>query len=175
MRFLNILLWAISLFLISCNNNQNDKKPDIDPTQYKKDLEKANILLTHSEDAQIEDYIFRKSWKMNQTKTGLRYWIYKKTDEKKIEGNPVVRFNYRVELINGFVCYNSDEDGYKEVMLGHSDLPIGIDEGIKMMRVGEKAKFILPSHLAYGLLGDQNKIPTRAVLIYDIEILDIIK
>jgi FKBP-type peptidyl-prolyl cis-trans isomerase len=41
------------------------------------------------------------------------------------------------------------------------------------MHVGDRAKFIVPSHLAFGLLGDQNKIPQHATLVYDIELVKI--
>ena len=43
------------------------------------------------------------------------------------------------------------------------------------MKEGDKAKLILPSHLAYGLIGDQNKIPQKATIIYDIELLELIE
>ena len=43
------------------------------------------------------------------------------------------------------------------------------------MKVGDKAKFIIPSHLAFGLLGDENKIPKRATLVYDVELIDVMK
>jgi len=39
------------------------------------------------------------------------------------------------------------------------------------MRQGDRAKLIVPSHLAFGLLGDLKKIPAGATLVYDIEIL----
>ena len=41
------------------------------------------------------------------------------------------------------------------------------------MKVGDIAKFILPSHLAFGLLGDEEKIPKRATLVYHVELLTI--
>jgi FKBP-type peptidyl-prolyl cis-trans isomerase len=40
---------------------------------------------------------------------------------------------------------------------------------------GGKAKFILPSHLAYGLTGDQDKIPPQSPVVYDIELIEIEK
>ena len=43
------------------------------------------------------------------------------------------------------------------------------------MREGDKAKAIIPSHLAYGFIGDEKQIPKRATLIYDIEVLNVIK
>jgi FKBP-type peptidyl-prolyl cis-trans isomerase len=48
----------------------------------------------------------------------------------------------------------------------------GLHEGIKYMKKGEKARLILPPHLAHGLIGDMNKIPMNATLIYDIQVID---
>ena len=42
-----------------------------------------------------------------------------------------------------------------------------------MLKKGSKARFILPPHLAHGLIGDENRIPARAIIIYDIEVLSI--
>jgi FKBP-type peptidyl-prolyl cis-trans isomerase len=41
------------------------------------------------------------------------------------------------------------------------------------MRKGEKAKFILPSHLAHGLVGDLQKIPPLSILVLDVELIDL--
>jgi FKBP-type peptidyl-prolyl cis-trans isomerase FkpA len=49
----------------------------------------------------------------------------------------------------------------------------GLEEGILLMHKGGKAKFILPSHLAFGLIGDQNKIPGKSTLIYDVNLIDL--
>ena len=141
--------------------------------QYNENLQEANRIMAESEEIQIDDYVSRMGWKMRKTPTGLRYWIYELGEGRKTEKLTIVRFNSRVELINGFVCYDSKLEGYEEIQLGRSSAPGGLEEGLAMMRVGDKAKLILPSHMAFGLLGDQNKIPTKAILIYDIEILEV--
>jgi FKBP-type peptidyl-prolyl cis-trans isomerase FkpA len=41
------------------------------------------------------------------------------------------------------------------------------------MKQGQKAIFIMPPHLAHGLLGDKNKVPPRATLVYDVELLNL--
>jgi FKBP-type peptidyl-prolyl cis-trans isomerase len=41
------------------------------------------------------------------------------------------------------------------------------------MHVGDKAKFILPSHLAHGIMGDNDKIPPLTPVVYNIELLSI--
>jgi FKBP-type peptidyl-prolyl cis-trans isomerase len=41
------------------------------------------------------------------------------------------------------------------------------------MHVGDKMRFILPSHLAHGLTGDQSKIPPLSSVVYEIELLEL--
>jgi FKBP-type peptidyl-prolyl cis-trans isomerase len=48
----------------------------------------------------------------------------------------------------------------------------GLNQGLRMLKRGGEALFILPPFLAYGLKGDGNKIPSRSVLIYEIKILN---
>jgi FKBP-type peptidyl-prolyl cis-trans isomerase len=42
-----------------------------------------------------------------------------------------------------------------------------------MMRAGDKARFVIPPHLAYGLLGDENRIPARAIIVYQLELVEV--
>jgi FKBP-type peptidyl-prolyl cis-trans isomerase len=49
----------------------------------------------------------------------------------------------------------------------------GLHEAIQYLRVGDKAKIILPSYLAHGLTGDSDKIPPMASVLYDIELVEI--
>ena len=52
--------------------------------------------------------------------------------------------------------------------IDHSELETGLQEGLKKMRLGEKAILIIPSHLAHGLTGDQSKILPFTPLVIDI-------
>ncbi|HIN39955.1 MAG TPA: FKBP-type peptidyl-prolyl cis-trans isomerase, partial [Flavobacteriales bacterium] len=69
--------------------------------------------------------------------------------------------------------YSSDIDGTKGFVAGKGEVEDGLDEGVFYMQTGDKAKFILPSHLAYGLMGDGDKVPSHSVLVYDVELIDI--
>lgn len=123
-----------------------------------------------SEDQQIEDFIARYGWTMTKTGTGLRYLIYKKGRGEKGHKGEIAVIGYTSRLLNGNLCYTSDKDGLKEFKIGYGGVESGVEEGILLMHVGDRAKFILPSHLAFGLLGDQKKIPQQAALVYDIEL-----
>ncbi len=48
----------------------------------------------------------------------------------------------------------------------------GLNQGLRMLKPGGEAIFILPPFLAYGLKGDGNKIPSRSVIVYEIKILN---
>ena len=130
-----------------------------------------NKAVVRTEDQEIEDLIQRYGWKMAESPTGLRYMIYQHGSGKRAVKGKVVTIRYEVRLINGNLCYSSAEKGPKEFKIGQGAVEVGAEEGILLMRVGDRAKFIVPSHLAFGLLGDQDKIPPKSTLIYDIELL----
>jgi peptidyl-prolyl cis-trans isomerase A (cyclophilin A) len=49
----------------------------------------------------------------------------------------------------------------------------GWDEGIALLQVGDKARFVIPSHLGYGSRGAGGAIPPNATLIFDVELMDV--
>ncbi len=162
------------IILIACSGETNEgKSKPIDAIALKEPLIEANKDLVKSEEEQIADYIARYNWKMTTTESGLRYLIYKSGSGENASINMTAKVNYSVELLNGELCYSSEIDGPKEFVIGSGQVESGLNEGILLLKVGERAKFIIPSHLAYGLAGDKDKIPIRATLIYDIELLEL--
>ncbi|MBN2728199.1 MAG: FKBP-type peptidyl-prolyl cis-trans isomerase [Bacteroidales bacterium] len=172
---MKIISYIIAILLfVSCGSKQEKQNEDlINPDKYLKDLEHANQYYTVSESDQIDDYATRMGWEMVKTGTGLRYLIYENGTGRKVEDKLVVRFEFKVNLLNGALCYDSDQSGPKEVWIGHADVESGLEEGLQLLKEGDHAKFIIPSHLAYGWLGDSDQIPTRAVLIYDVHVLEV--
>jgi len=123
-----------------------------------------------AEDREIMDFLARYGWKVQVSPTGLRSMIYRHGNGKKVKKGDRVVIGYEIRLISGDLVYSSERDGEREIKAGYSETERGLDEGILMMRVGDRAKFIVPSHLAFGLLGDQKKIPPGATLLYDVEL-----
>ncbi len=58
--------------------------------------------------------------------------------------------------------------------IGHGGVESGIEEGILLLHKGDKARFILPPFRAHGLLGDRQKIPPRSIIVYELELKDLI-
>ena len=163
----------IILTILSACDSKNNAKRQNQNISSSKALEKANKYLIRTEYEDIENYIRRHGLKMEETGSGLRYLIYKRGDGEKALKGKVAVLDYRLSLITGDVIYSSDEHGKKVFKIGQGNVESGLEEAIHYMHVGDKAKLILPAHLAYGLLGDDNKIPPRSALVYDIELIDI--
>ncbi len=165
-------LVIILIILSGCDSKNNEKRENQNVSSAKA-LEKANKYLIRTEYEDIENYIRRHGLKMEETGSGLRYLIYKKGNGKKAEKGKVAVLDYTLSLITGDVIYSSDKNGKKEFKIGQGNVESGLEEAIHYMQVGDKAKLILPAHLGYGLLGDNNKVPPRSTLVYYIELIDI--
>lgn len=164
------------LIIISCFYACRQKQLASEKGNGNIDDEKLIVVNKHlvvNEEEEINGFVNRYHWNVKQTPSGLRYVIYYKGNGAKVKEGKEVKINYTVSLINGTLCYSSSQEGPKIFTLGEGQVERGLEEGLMLLSVGDKAKFIIPSHLAYGLLGDQNMIPKRATLIYDVELLEL--
>jgi FKBP-type peptidyl-prolyl cis-trans isomerase FkpA len=172
MRFFVILL--IFTLLSACKDTSSPgDTPAFDRKKAKESLEKANRVLVHAEEENINDFVKRYGWDVEKTGSGLRYMIYKAGDGPKVEKGINVSLAYDLRFLTGDIVYSSTEDGLLTFQAGRGGVPSGLEEGILLLHKGDRAKFILPSHLAFGLLGDNKRIPPRAVLVYDVEVLNL--
>ncbi len=129
--------------------------------------------MVKDESKEIEDFIEHHSWKMTSTGTGLRYEIYHHGNGKKAEEKKQVSIAFSVYLLDGTLCYPADETRPLTIILGHGEQTRGLEEAIMMMHEGDKARLVVPAHLAFGLQGDDNKIPGKSALYYDVTLLKV--
>lgn len=110
----------------------------------------------------------------DKTDSGLRYKMIQKGDGKKAESGKTVSVHYEGSLENGKV-FDSSYPRKKpiEFRLGQGQVIEGWDEGIALLQVGDKARFVIPSDLAYGSAGAGGVIPPNATLIFDVELMDV--
>ena len=163
----------ISAFLMLSCGSQSAENRQPDKKEIRENLLGANVYLIDAEDQEIRDFIDRHSWEMEATGSGLRYMIYHEGTGPKAEKDHIAHLHYSISLITGDLIYSSQDDGLRQFRIGQGGVESGLEEGILLLRVGDKARFILPSHLAHGVPGDGVKIPKRATIIYDIELVDI--
>ncbi|WP_166919478.1 peptidylprolyl isomerase [Flavobacterium poyangense] len=110
----------------------------------------------------------------DKTESGLRYKMIQKGDGKRAEAGKTVAVHYEGSLETGKV-FDSSYPRKKpiEFRLGQGQVIEGWDEGIALLQVGDKARFVIPSHLAYGSAGAGGVIPPNATLIFDVELMEV--
>jgi FKBP-type peptidyl-prolyl cis-trans isomerase FkpA len=169
--FISLGIILLSICLLDCGHRQQGNEIK-DPGNYKEPLIKANQEAVRQENQQIDDFIHRHQLEMQATNTGLRYLITKKGIGPAAVPGRTVKLSYAVTLLTGDTVYTAQKDGPMIFEIGKGQVISGLEEGILLLHVGDHVKFIIPSHLAYGLIGDQNKILHKASLVYDIEFIN---
>ena len=106
-----------------------------------------------------------------KTASGLHYKILEKGNGAKAEKGKKVSVHYTGALDNGQVFDSSYKRNQPiEFSLGVGQVIEGWDEGIALLNVGDKARFVIPSHLGYGSRGAGGVIPPNATLVFEVEL-----
>jgi FKBP-type peptidyl-prolyl cis-trans isomerase len=133
---------------------------------------------------QIGEFMTRDSVALNQylstlsnvqqTPSGLRYVVVKKTNGKAVQKGNKVSMMYKGYLLNGEV-FDGNMDGNGppfEFTVGLGQVIPGWDEAISMMKEGEEYKLIVPWKLAYGERG-YGPIPPFSSLVFDVKLVKV--
>jgi FKBP-type peptidyl-prolyl cis-trans isomerase len=169
-----VYLFILVSAIVSCNNNEPAKEQP-NPSELKESLIYANKEAVVTEAEQIHDFLRRYNWPMSETGSGLRYWIYEDGHGEMVQEGDLIEIQYVVSLLNGDTVYTSVEKGPLVFVPGRAQVISGLEEGILLLKQGDRAKFIIPSHLAFGLIGDQDRIGGKTTLVYDVKVLRIKK
>jgi FKBP-type peptidyl-prolyl cis-trans isomerase FkpA len=170
------IVWFI--LLLSALGCQREKAPRAQSRKFSsEDLVKVNKYLVKKDQMLISNFVERHSYKMQHTESGLWYGISGTADgTKKViksEKGLYALISYKVKLIDGTSCYSSDSLGLKQFLIGKGGVEAGLEEGILKFSSGDSGLLILPPHLAYGLVGDGQKIPGRSILLYEVRLLNL--
>ena len=165
-----ILLLLVSVF--SCEEKPQEPTIPVSKNEMKNSMETANRYLVNEEEEDIENYMKRHGLDMVSTGTGLRYQILKRNSDVRIEKGEEVTLEYELHSVAGDLLYSSEKDGLKSFVVGNGEVESGLDEAMTYLHRGDIAKLIIPNHLAYGLHGDEDRIPEYATLVYTIKVLE---
>ena len=138
--------------------------------QLKKQL--SQMKLNEKED--LKEYIEKNDIKVKPTESGLYYIELKKGSGPKAKEGKTVKIHYTAAFLNGKKfdsSYDHPDTKPLEFHLTKHAVIKGLDEGIEKMRVGGKARLIIPSNIAYGDKGRGN-IPPYSTLVFDVELID---
>ena len=141
--------------------------------QLKAEAEKAMQQVKVESEKAFSDYVVENHI-ADHTASGLFYSKMLNTQGAVPQDGQTARIKYTVSLLDGTPIGSSDELGeYYEILIGKHKVLKGLEEGVGLMRVGEKARFVLPYTLAYGE-NPYGNIPAYSNLIFDVELLELV-
>ncbi len=124
--------------------------------------------------AQAEAEMEKLAAGFDTTASGLRYKMIQQGSGTQAEKGKTVSVHYEGSLTNGQVFDSSYSRNQPiDFTLGVGQVIPGWDEGIALLKVGDKARFVIPSQLAYGSAGAGGVIPPDATLIFDVELMNV--
>ncbi len=150
----------------------NKKKQDNYNTQIHQ-----NKLLVKLQDDAFRQYINENPDKhFINSQNGFWYTILKDNPKSKKypKAGDEILFSYEVTDIENQIIYSKKEVGLQKYKVDKEEIISGLQQGLKLMREGEEAVFLIPSFKAFGVLGDRNKIKTNQPLIYTVYLKKII-
>lgn len=171
-----ISICFIFIVCFSCKSGQQrtDRQVVSEPPNQDQ-LVDMNRMLIRRDATTIRDYAQRQGWNLTETGTGLFYQILESdrpgaASSKPVESGDRVKLSFSVHLIDGTFCYSSRLQGPKLFIVDKSEAEQGLHQAVKLLAPGDSARFIIPPYLAFGLVGDGNKIPGRAILVYNVRL-----
>lgn len=170
-------IWHLILpfILFACTVEEEEQEKEFEWTQ--ENSVEFGQGIAAQEEIDIKLFLeMHKDWKMSRTGSGLQYYIYERTG-KDTSFHPKpgqwAHVEYDITLLNGEECYGTEDDEFEKVKVDNSEIETGVQEAIKLMIPGDRAKLIIPSHLGHGVAGDLNKIPPLTTLVMDIYLMGI--
>ena len=137
-------------------------------------FENAKEVRLNEEKKRAEAEMEKVAAGFDVTPSGLRFKILQAGDGQKAEKGQTVSVHYEGALLNGQVFDSSFKRNEPiDFQLGIGQVIPGWDEGISLLKVGDKARFVIPSELAYGSAGAGGVIPPNATLMFDVELMNV--
>lgn len=168
----------IVIFQKGFSDSMTGTKPQVDINEYQdkfKALAEARLAASKAEaQKQAATYLEEaaKAPGAVKTESGLVFSTLKPGDGPSPKATDVVRVNYQGTLTDGTVFDSSIQRGEPAEFPLNGVIPCWT-EGVQRMKVGEKAKLVCPSGIAYGDRGAGGQIPPGATLVFEVELLGI--
>ncbi len=160
--------------LLSCGNKNKPQDNKFIPIKANKEtIVDVNRYLSEKDKAIIEGYGRRNKVELTLSESGFYYHIFSRGNGKAITQNSIVAITGTLSLIDGTPCYTYDTEEPKIVAIAKSPEITGLHIALPMLKEGAHALFVFPPNLAFGLLGDDDKVPPRATIVMNINISEV--
>lgn len=170
----------VTAYTMGFKDSVKGTKPQVKVEEYRMKIQKLfTERMSKKADSQKKsgkDFLekFKKEPGVQVTKSGLAYKIIEEGKGKNPVATDKVKVHYHGTLTNGEV-FDSSKDRGQPVTFPLNRVIKGWTEGVQKVKEGGKIRLVIPSELAYGDNGAPPKIPGGATLVFDIELLEIVK
>lgn len=141
-----------------------------------KESVQRNRNIVQDEEKLIQE-IIKKDSAHHYYQSTLGFWykydVAVSEDSIVPEKGDIVKIDFEIFDINNNLIYGKEETTPKVYAVDKQEIMIGLRHAIKLMHQGETVSFIFPSHMAFGYLGDKEKIGTNVPLICKVTLHDI--
>lgn len=130
------------------------------------------VLAVRNEERDLEKYLANQNINERPRSSGLIVQMLKEGKGPAAVPGKQVSVHYTGFLLDG-TKFDSSRDRNEpfSFILGQEQVIRGWDEGVKLLKVGDQARFIIPSYLAYGPKGAGNgSIPPYSTLVFEVEL-----
>lgn len=169
-HFISLLaVLIVACTVVSCGNSQPRRPVSRSEGAFLKESAERNKKLVAGEEDKIDSIIKSKpSEKYLASSKGYWYtYISQNTkDTLRPKKGDIAYFDYEISDLDGNVIYTELELRPQEYYVDkEQSTMMGLRHGIKLMKKGEKVKFLFPSHMGYGYRGDHRRIGSNQPLI----------
>jgi len=169
----SIYIVVLLLLVFSCKEIKARKPKEHSVTNFYKEVIEQNKKLNKLENEKIQRVISKDTLlNFKSSKNGFWYAFVERDSLSTItpKVNDLVSLTYDIKTIYNQPVYNEKKVDYK---VEKEDFIPGLQEGIKLMKEGDKAVFIIPSYTAYGVTGDGNKIKINQTIKSTVKLIQI--
>jgi len=172
----SLSFFLILVFLLAaCRQEVQKALPDPSSQSNKNDIAllKMNNYIAKRNQELIQQFVKRTGLNAKETGSGLWLEIYENGSGNAVNKGDIIVLSYYLKLLDGTPIDSALTISPKSFKSGNGGVESGLEEGILLLHVGDKARLIIPPHLAYGNFGNDNKIPPGAFLFYDLKLIGV--
>ena len=174
-HFLSI---TVLVFLISCGGPEPRRPVEVKSGKFIRESVERNKALLAQEEQLIQALITVDSSRQYLTSDFGAWYAYQKQvgeDAYLAQEGDKVTMNYDILSLGNDTIYSSEEIGEITYNVDREEIFNGLRLGVKLLKEGESATFLFPSHLAFGYHGDNDRIGPNVPLKSNVTIFKIEK
>ncbi|TDQ23791.1 gliding motility-associated peptidyl-prolyl isomerase GldI [Tenacibaculum caenipelagi] len=173
MKYRLLVFISVIIVLVSCKEPEARRPKQQGTTNFYHEVVKKNKKLNALEKKYLEGLMALDTVNQYITSANGYWYTYVKKDTlnaKSPKFEDVVQIVYNITDIEGNIIYENKERSYK---VDKEDFIPALQDGIKLMKIGETITFVIPSYRAFGVTGDGNKIAVNQPIQSTLTLIDI--